>query len=191
LEHAEEWLRSSLSIARRLAEQGQGPGVATPLGNLADVRLDRGDLAEARQLTAEHLAAALAEENDLALADAHMRVAWLEALDGRFDEAAGFLRHPLSLARVIGSQYEGGALLLAALIAARRHDSLTAARLIGAVDASRARGDLGAWALRTIPGRTIAELREELDESGYAEQLRRGAELSADGALELALSTVD
>jgi hypothetical protein len=34
-------------------------------------------------------------------------------------------------------------------------------------------------------------LPEELNEAGYAEEFRRGAELSPDRALELALSTVD
>jgi predicted ATPase/class 3 adenylate cyclase len=192
LDEATDVLEEALVIMKRLAEQGKQPGLAFPLGNLADVSLRRGDLIGSRRLSNEELDTAQADGDDLNVADAQGRLAWLAALEGDFDEAARLLRPPLRFLSEIGSQWPGGALTLAAVIAAHRDRRADAARLFGALDTHRARrGWTLWWWSESRVGRVTVETQQRLEADGFAWAYAEGQNLSMEATLELALGVIE
>jgi predicted ATPase/class 3 adenylate cyclase len=190
LDEATAVLEEALAVMKRLAERGDAPGLAFPLGNLADVSLRRGDLIGSRRLSNEELATAQAERDDVNVADALGRLAWIAALEGDFDEAAHLLRPALRFMSEIGSQWPGGALTLAAVTAAHRDRKADASRLFGALDAHRA--PLGwTWWSESRVARAVVETQQRLEAEGFAWAYAEGQNLSMDATLELALGVIE
>jgi non-specific serine/threonine protein kinase len=190
LDEATAVLEEAILITKRLAEQGEAPGLAFPLGNLADVSLRRGDLVSSRRLSNDELETAQAGGDDVNVADAQGRLAWIAALEGDFDDAARLLRPALRFLSEIGSQWPGGALTLAAVSAAHRDRRADAARLFGALETHRA--PLGwTWWPESQVGRATVETQQRLEADGFAWAYAEGQNLSMDATLELALGVIE
>ena len=164
-------------LGRQLTERGHHFPLAFQLGNLADISLRRGDLAEARRLTNEEaLEVAQAEGDDVNIADAGSTLAHIAALEGDYEEAARLLRGPLRFSVEIGARWPGGALGLAGLVGAHRGHRTKAAKLLGALDGRRARLGFRGWE-DSESYRAIFATIQKLDEDGYAWALAEGREL--------------
>ena len=190
LDRATELFEESLIVERRLAERGHQIQPATPIGNLADIALVRGDLAAARRLATEALEVARAQGDDVNVVTSLPRLAWIAALTGEDDEAVRLLREPLHLVSEMGSRHPGGALVLAAVLAARRGKPSVAAKLLGALDARRASLGMPPH-VQGRAGRVITEIERKLEEDGFAQQRADGQALSFDEMLELAFRAIE
>lgn len=188
LDRAAQLFEESVSIWRRPGERVDSAACAAPIGNLAEVAFRRGDLTAAKRLTSEALALARAEADDVYIASANQRLAWIAFLEGRNEDAARLLRERLRFSLAIRSGWPGTGLALAALIAARRGKQVEAARLLGALNVQRTRLGIRDWGVR---GKRIAQAiqatEQELVESGYALVHADAPELSLDEMHELAL----
>lgn len=135
-ERAEAFFHEAADVLRAA---GHRVRLGTVLGNLADVRLARGDAAEAARLAREALA--LQEETG----DADGRVFTLVTLgriaahEGREREAESWLQRGFALAEVLDDREVHGYLLLASAEAAwLRGDADRAVELVEAADAALA-----------------------------------------------------
>ena len=187
LDTATQLLRECLAIGKR-ARDGEAFSLAFPLGNLADISLRRGDLVEARRLSDEELEIAQFEQDDVNIADANGRLAWVEALEGNYDEAALLLSAPLQFGSQIGSRWPGSTLALAAVIAAHRGKRTDAAKLFGAIHAHRARLDM-AWP-DSPATHAIAATDQKLVEEGLGAARAAGQALSFDELRDVAFRAI-
>jgi predicted ATPase len=164
--------------------RGTGLSVATSMGALADIALVRGNLVEARRLTAEQRDVARADRDDWGMVDAELRLAWIEALEGNWDRAALLLRAALAFYVAIGREWPG-ALGLAAAVAARRGRRIDAARVLGALEVHRE----PPWPKPFVA--VMEALERELEGGALARAREEGSRLSLHEAYELAMSSVE
>jgi tetratricopeptide (TPR) repeat protein len=157
-----------------------------PRRNLAEVALHRGDLAERRRLCEDVLADARAWQNDRAVGGVLTELAWVAAVEGRYDDAARLAAEALEFHFRIGAIGEvTECVLIAALVQASRGYLDDAARLVGAATTQRVQRGWQAVpeAMYTPP---FEALERELGEERHAAVCADGAALSFDVAVELA-----
>lgn len=122
----------SLTLRKGLAERHAGPpGLAIPLGNLAQLAEFRGHFVEGRRLAEESLAAARVEENDVSVVDALEELAWLALFERRHDAAAQLADKALRIVLAMGALGDADSMMAAALLHASRRNPEDAARLVG------------------------------------------------------------
>jgi tetratricopeptide (TPR) repeat protein len=193
-DRAAELFRESLAIFRRLGKRVDPALGSGPIGNLAEVALNRGDLTTAKRLTTEALALARVEADDVYIAHAKQRLAWIAFFEGRDEDAAELLGARLRLQLSIRSGWPGTGVALAALIAAHRGKPAEAATLLGALNVHRTRLGVHEW-WRRPRGMRIAKAihatEQQLLESGYAQEYTDAPELSLDEMYELALRLLE
>lgn len=190
LERATALFEESVALRKRLAEHRAGPGVAVPLGNLAQLAEFRGDFAEGRRLAEESLAAARVEENDVSVAEALEELAWLAVFEGRYDAAMPLADEALRIMLRIGTPGDADCMLIAALVNASRENREDAARLVGAtLGQYRSLGS----PLRegTVYSRRFAALERHIGQERYAALRAEGETLSRDDVLELVVRALD
>jgi hypothetical protein len=147
------------------------------------------DLARARELLQQTLAAAERGGEQLPIAMSHHMVAQVARLDGRFDDAADHYRQAVRVGHELGdaaSLTEPLQGLAAVLIATGETER--GVRLLGANDAIRERlggGPPPEW-LRL--GDPFTEARQALGDVAYADAWDQGRRLSVDEAVTLALA---
>lgn len=157
-----------------------------PRRNLAEVALQRGDLAERRRLCEDVLADARAMHHDRAVSGILVELAWVAAVEGRFDDAARCAGEALGLHLRMGLPGEvTECVLIAALVQSARGYRDDAARLVGAATAN---GVKRVW--ETLPEAIFKPpfeaLEQALGEERYAAMCAEGAALSFDVAVDLA-----
>jgi tetratricopeptide (TPR) repeat protein len=157
-----------------------------PRRNLAEVALRRGDLTERRRLCEDVLADARALRHDRAVSGILVELAWVAAVEGRYDDAARLAGEALGLHLRMGLPGEvTECVLIAALIHADRGYRDDAARLVGA---ATAHGVQRGW--QELPEAIFKPpfeaLERALGDERYAARCAEGAALSFDVAVELA-----
>jgi predicted ATPase/DNA-binding SARP family transcriptional activator len=157
-----------------------------PRRNLAEVALRRGDLTERRRLCEDVLVDARALQHDRAVSGILVELAWVAAVEGRYEDAARLAGEALGLHLQMGLPGEvTECVLIAALIHAGRGYRDDAARLVGA---ATAHGVQRGW--QELPEAIFKPpfeaLERALGEERYAAMCAEGAALSFDVAVELA-----
>jgi predicted ATPase len=179
--------------ARKLLEEsreyyrraGLTRGESEVIGGLGYVTMDEGDHATAVELFAE--AEQLAAEDGFTWWQVGMLAALTESLIelGRLDEAEATSRDDLRLARKLGDRQSClFALVLHAWLAVARGDAARAGLLWGAVETEEQRGPVGQW---EVERENYAPRVLAADGPEFASARSRGAALSLEDALELAL----
>jgi predicted ATPase len=181
----------SLALRKGLAERHVGPpGLATPLGNLAQLAEFRGDFVEGRRLAEESLAAARVEENDVSVVEALEELAWLALFERRHDAAAKLADEALQIVLAMGALGDADSMMAAALLHASRRNPEDAARLVGAAlgQYQRLGNPLGE---ETVYSRRFATLDRDIGQERYAALRAEGTALSLDDAMELVVRALD
>jgi len=157
-----------------------------PRRNLAEVALRRGDLVERRRLCEDVLADARALRHDRAVSGTLVELAWVAAVERRYDDAARLADEALGLHVRMGLPGEvTECVLIAALVQAGRGYRDDAARLVGA---ATAHGVQRGW--QELPEAIFKPpfeaLEQALGEERYTAICAEGAALSFEVAVELA-----
>jgi hypothetical protein len=148
-----------------------------------------GDTERRRTLHEEILCRAREQSNERVIGLTLAELSRYVADEGRPAEAVGMLQESLRIGHGLG---DGSAMVdqlsrLARLLA-NQQDGTTAAHLLAA--AQRLREEIGggfAWVV-DLHEETLVALRAQLDDEALAEAMERGRALSADEAVELALT---
>lgn len=179
LEGATSFYRQAMAL---LDERGS----IVPRRNLAEVALQRGDLAERRRLCEDVLADARAMQHDRAVSGTLVELAWVAVVEGRFDDGARLAGEALGLHLRMGLPGEvTECVLIAALVQGARGYEDDAARLVGAATAN---GVKRVWEElpEAIFKPPFEALERDLGEERYAAMCVEGAALSFDVAVDLA-----
>ena len=164
---------SSLRLSEKSAALRGEHSRCQSLINRAALATLRGQLDEARTLDEELLTIAQAESNDYYIASALLDLAWIAALDQRFDDAARSASESLNFDLRVGQRLGvAEAMLIGALVNGSRGFEDDAARLVGAGAAQRQRLDQRPFN-GPIYERAFQELEREIGKS-FAAPCRRG-----------------
>jgi len=161
-----------------------------PMANLAETHNANGNAAAALACGLDVVEMTRENRDRPNLSAALSNVAAYALTVGDNAQAESAAREALQLVRDVGRTMNAMcALQHAGTVEARRGNVIVAARLLGA--ASRLYADFGLereFTEQTLYDRTVAELRESLDQAAIDAHARDGARLSLDGALDEALS---
>jgi predicted ATPase/DNA-binding SARP family transcriptional activator/Tfp pilus assembly protein PilF len=184
-DEAASTLDESLAIARGL---GEARLVALAANNRGDVALTQGDYARATTFFSEslELLRSLGDTSNVARSLYNLAAAALE--EGRIEAAGELLGEGMALSRKVGDKEDVVWCLLGfAAVAARVGDASRATLLLAAADAllEEMGGSMKPFE-RGLRERTLASVREQLDESELEPLLAEGRALSLEGAVALA-----
>jgi predicted ATPase len=170
---------------------GNPKGSVVARSNLGGVAIRRGDLARARTLYEQVLEVARATGNDRAATGVLTDLAWVAALDDRYDDAARLAGESLIAHLQIPRREDlAECMLIAALVHASHAQRDEAARIVGA--AATQRKHLGQSPLPEAPFRyPFDALERDLGEERFAIAYAEGAALSLEDGVELALQAMD
>jgi tetratricopeptide (TPR) repeat protein len=187
---AERLYTEALSCARQAGDASAQANVLLRLGGL---QLTRGEPTAAAALLTEADELSEAIDYRMHIEKAHRQLAQLALQQGELDEAVRQVCASLELVRDSGRQADAlWPLRVAARVLATLGQPATATELLAAESTCRARHTsrgLTLWTLSAVPGEEEdpSALRSALGEDAFAGAWQRGATLSADEAVALAL----
>ena len=186
-ERAREYLERSLSIARSLGESGKG-AVAVAMAYLGDIPYAQGNLAEARKVYEEAISMLRDLGNPSMLSPSLRRLAYVEARETKFDKAVSLFNESLESNLQLGHQHGTIACLAGfAAIHLAKGNTEHAAVLYGCIE--NLLEQLGSTLLFTDTveyERSVAHLRQRLDEQILSRAWSKGGKMTLDQAIELA-----
>jgi tetratricopeptide (TPR) repeat protein len=190
LERAQQLAEESLALFRQAGDERNAVAATR---TLAFTYHSRGDLERARTLHESNLAQAQALGFKETEAGTLGSLAMIAFEQGRVEDALALGKQNLLACRDLGS-LQGIAQSLcrsAGTFAVLPGKADTAARLLSCFEALREQiGVSEAWVAR-MNEETLATIRTQLDEAGFAEAWEQGRKLTADEAVALALKSLD
>jgi predicted ATPase/DNA-binding SARP family transcriptional activator len=187
-DHARKCLERSLAIARSLGEGGRG-AVAVAMAYLGDIPYAQGNLPEARKLYEQAILFLRELENPSMLTPTLRRLAYVEVRERNFVQAVDLFSECFELNRQLGHQHGMVACLagFSAIHLAKRNFE-KAAILYGCVEnLLQQSGNTFLFTDTVEYERSVARLRQELDERALSAAWSKGRAMTLEQAIEFAL----
>jgi len=169
--------RTLLSESVKIARRGDNVGpLSSAFDFLAELELEQGDADAARKLFEEALVLRQAIGSTGWVAWSHSNLGLVAHACGELDEALDWYRRALACAQELGvTQLATECLIGIAAVAAKRSDTIRAARLLAASEGISGMMGHGGWlAEGALKEETLAEVRANLDEQSLASLWEEG-----------------
>jgi predicted ATPase/class 3 adenylate cyclase len=189
LERAQQLAEESLALFRQVGDERNAVAATR---TLAFTYHSSGDLERARTLHESNLSQAQALGFKETEAGTFGSLAMIAAEQGRVEDALGLGKQNLLACRELGSLHGiAQSLSRSAALAVLLGKADTAAQLLSCFEAQREQiGVSEAWVMR-MNEQTLSAIRDQFDESAFAEAWEQGRALTIDEAVELALGELE